>query len=95
MVVATGMYSLHTLWQQGNDAAITTDIVVVAALSILGDTTRYQVIHAEGTVAAVGHAMDYQQLDIRMFQWSHHNSKNFVRTSEGHMTVRRVFPVLL
>ena len=55
------MDALDALGQQGNDFAIATDIVVVAALAIFGFATGYQCFYAERAVALVGYAVDYEQ----------------------------------
>ena len=63
MVVAFGMDALDGLWQQGNDTAIVTDIIVIAALAVHGFATGYQQICAERLVAFIGHTVDHDELD--------------------------------
>ena len=71
VVVVSGMDALDALGQQRNNISVTTDIVVVTTLTIFGHAAGYQVLHAEGTVAFVGHAVDDEQLHGVMFQWFH------------------------
>ena len=71
VVVVTGMDALDTLGQQGDNISVTTDIVMIAALTIFGLTAGYQILDAEGAVALVGHAVDDEQLHGVMFQWFH------------------------
>lgn len=52
------MDALDVLWQQWDDTAIVTDIVVVRTLTILGLATGNEVLHTERTITAVGHAVD-------------------------------------
>lgn len=61
VIVVLGMDALDGLGQQGNDVAITADIVVVTALAILGFAAGYQVFNAERAVALVGDAVDNQE----------------------------------
>lgn len=105
VVVVTGMNALDVLGQQGNDIAIAADIVVVGALAIFGFATGYQVFHAEGVVAFVGHAVDDQQFHGVVFQGFHFLTECFLmshryhrnhrncsfRTSEGRRTARRSY----
>lgn len=58
VIVVLGMDALDGLGQQGNDVAITADIVVVTALAILGFAAGDQVFNAERAVALVGDAVD-------------------------------------
>ena len=60
VVVVAGMDALDGLWQQGDDTAIVADIVVIRTLAILGLAAGNEVLNAEGHVAGVGHAVDYQ-----------------------------------
>ena len=62
-VVMAGMDALDGLRQQGDDAAIVADVVVVGALTVLGLATGDEVLDAEGLVAGVGHAVDDDELD--------------------------------
>ena len=71
VVVVAGMYTLDALRQQGNDIAIAADVVVVRALTILGHSASNEVLHTEGTIAFISHAVDYQQLHGIMLQWFH------------------------
>jgi hypothetical protein len=57
-VIATGMDTLNRLWQQGDNCPVITDIVVVATLTVLVNTTFYQFFHAEGLVAPVSHTVN-------------------------------------
>lgn len=57
-VVASGMDSLNGFGKQGNDCPIEADIVVVAALPVLGNAAVYKLLHAEGLVASGGRAMN-------------------------------------
>ena len=60
-VIASGMDTLNRLWQQGDNCPVITDIVVVAALTVLGFAAGYQFLNAEGLVAPVGHTVDDEQ----------------------------------
>ena len=71
VVVVTGMDALDALGQQGDNISVTTDIVVIATLPIFGHASGNEVLHAEGTVAFVGHTVDDEQLHGVMFQWFH------------------------
>ena len=71
VVVVAGMDALDSLWQQGDDIAITAYIVVVATLAVLGLATGNEVLHTERAVALVGHAVDDEKLD--RLQWFHNN----------------------
>jgi hypothetical protein len=62
-VIACGMDTLNRLRQQGDNCPITTDIVVVAALSKLFLAAAYQLIHAEGLVAPGCGAVNNNVLD--------------------------------
>lgn len=57
-VVMAGMYALDALWQQGNDTAVITDIVVIGTLAILGLAAGNEVLYAEGNRAFVCHAVN-------------------------------------
>ena len=57
-VIAPGMDTLNRLGQQGDNSPVITDIVVVAALTVLGFAASYQFLNAEGLVAPVGHTVD-------------------------------------
>ena len=61
VVVMTGVNALDILRQERNDIAVETDVIVVAALAILGFAAGYQVFYAERVVALVGYAVDDQQ----------------------------------
>jgi hypothetical protein len=61
MVVVLGMNTLDRLRQEWNDIAVASDIVVIAALAVLGFTTGNQVFRAEGAVALGCRAVDDQQ----------------------------------
>ncbi len=61
VVIAPGMDTLNRLRQQGDNSPVITDIVVVAALTVLGFAASYQFLNAEGLVAPVGHTMDDEQ----------------------------------
>ena len=60
VVVVTGVNALDILWQKRNDIAVETDVVVVAALAVLGFAAGNQVFNAEGAVAFGGGAVDDQ-----------------------------------
>lgn len=60
VVVVTGVNALDILWQERNDIAVETDVVVVAALAVLGFAAGNQVFNAEGAVAFGGGAVDDQ-----------------------------------
>ena len=62
-VVMAGMDALDGLWQQGDDAAIVADVVVVGALTVLGLAAGDEVLDAKGLVTGVGHAVDDDELD--------------------------------
>jgi hypothetical protein len=64
MVVVLGMNALDRLRQKRNDIAVASDIVVVAALAVLGLATGNQVFRAERSVAFGGCAVDDQQRDF-------------------------------
>lgn len=64
MVEVLGMNALDRLRQKRNDIAVASDIVVVAALAVLGLTTGNQVFRAEGPVAFGRRAVDDQQRDF-------------------------------
>ena len=51
VVVVTGVSALDILRQERNDITVNTDIVVVAALAVLGFAAGNQVFNAEGAVA--------------------------------------------
>ena len=57
VVVMTGVNALDVLWQERNDIAVETDVVVVAALAVLGFTTGNQVFNTERAVAFGGGAV--------------------------------------
>ena len=57
-VIALGMDTLNRLWQQGDNCPVITNIVVIATLTVLVNTTFYQLFHAEGLVAPVGHTVN-------------------------------------
>ena len=67
VVVVSGMDALDALGQQRNNISVTTDIVVVTTLTIFGHAAGNEILHAEGTVALVGHAVDDEQLHGVMF----------------------------
>lgn len=75
VVVVAGMHTLNGLGQQGNHISIAAHIVVVRALTILGLAAGYQVLHAEGDVALVCHAVDDEQLHRVMLQWFHFRTR--------------------
>ena len=56
-VVALHMDALDTLRQEGDDVAIATDVPMVGYLAPLLLACVNQGFHAEGLVAAVGHAV--------------------------------------
>lgn len=58
VVVVTRMDALNRLWQEWDDVAIATDVVVVATLAELFFTTGYQLFNAERVVAAVCHTVN-------------------------------------
>ena len=64
IIIVPCMDPLYTLGQHRNDISVTPDIVVVAALTVLGPTTGYQHICAEGSVASVGYAVHNDEFDF-------------------------------
>ena len=60
MVVVLGMNALDRLRQKRNDIAVASDIVVVAALAVLGFAASNQVFYAERSVALIGDTVDDQ-----------------------------------
>ena len=58
VVVVTGMNALDILRQERNDIAVETDVIVVAALAILGFAAGNQIFNAEGAVAFGGGAVN-------------------------------------
>ena len=58
MVVVPGVNALDTLGQQGDDIAVASDIVVIAALAVFGHAAVYQFFCAERLVAPIGHAVN-------------------------------------
>ena len=91
VVVMAGMNSLDGLGQQGDDIAIAADIVVVAALAILGFATGYQVFHAERAVAFGGCAVADQQLHGVMFQWFHNLTEYYIFTQKSRKAQKLFF----
>lgn len=63
-VIAFDMNTLYTLGQQRNDISVTPDIVVVAALPVLGFAAGNEVLNAEGLIALIGHAADDDEFDF-------------------------------
>lgn len=59
-----GMDTLDALGQQRDDTAIVADIVVVAALAVLGFAAGNEVLNAEGLIALIGHAVDDDEFDF-------------------------------
>ena len=64
VVVVAGVSALDILRQERNDIAVETDVVVVAALAVLGFATGNQVFNAEGAVAFGCSAVNHQELDV-------------------------------
>ena len=64
MVIVFGMHTLDRLRQKWNDIAVASDIVVIAALAVLGLARGNQVFRAERTVAFGRSAVDDQQGDF-------------------------------
>ena len=64
VVVVTGVSALDILRQERNDITVKTDIVVVAALAVLGFAAGNQVFNTEGAVAFGGGAVNDQELDV-------------------------------
>lgn len=64
VVVALYMDALDALGEQGDNVAVATDIVVVAALAVLCYATSNQVFNTEGAVALGGGAVDDQERDF-------------------------------
>jgi hypothetical protein len=60
VVVALDMNTLDTLGEQGDDAAIVADVVVVGALTVFGFTTGDQVFYAEWSVTLGSGAMHHK-----------------------------------
>ena len=58
VVVMLGMNALDTLGQQGDDVAVTADIVVIGTLAVLGHAAGNEVLNAEGAGTLVGHTVD-------------------------------------
>lgn len=63
IIVVPCMYTLYALGEQGDNIAAAPDIVVIAALAVLGLATSYQHICAEGSVASVGYAVHNDEFD--------------------------------
>ena len=59
VVVVTGVNALDILWQERNDIAVETDVVVVAALAVLGFAAGNQGFHAERTGGLAEHAVNH------------------------------------
>ena len=57
VVVVPGMGATCRLWQQGNDVAIQTDVIVITYLAEFCLACCNQVLHTEWAVAACGTAM--------------------------------------
>ena len=64
VVVMTGVNALDVLRQERNDISVETDVVVVAALTVLGFTTGNQVFNTERAVAFGGGAVNDQEPDV-------------------------------
>jgi hypothetical protein len=62
-VIALGMDSLNRLRQQGDNCPVITDIVVIAALTVLFYATVNQLFHTEGLVAPVSHTVNNNVLN--------------------------------
>ena len=58
MVVVPGVNTLDALWQQRDDIAVASDIIVIAALAVFGHAAVYQFFCAERLVAPIGHAVN-------------------------------------
>ena len=64
VVVMAGMDTLDALGQQRYDTAIVADIVVVAALAVLGFAAGNEVLYAKGLIALIGHTVDDDEFDF-------------------------------
>jgi hypothetical protein len=69
-----GMYALDVLWQERNDIAIATHIVVIGALAVFGNTASYEGFGLKRAVALVSNAVHYQKGDF--LKGFHHSYKN-------------------
>ena len=63
VVVALDMNTLDTLGEQGDDAAIVTDVVVVRDLTETLEASADKALDTEGTGTLVGYAVDDEVLD--------------------------------
>ena len=57
------------LRQDGDDGAVTTDIIMIGRLTEAGDARGDQVVDAERPVTARGAAVNNEQFDCRMLQF--------------------------
>ena len=69
VVVVAGMHTLHVLGQQGFDAAVTTDVVMIAHLTETGLARGDELLGAEGKVALRGGAVHNDE--FYRFQFFH------------------------
>lgn len=74
-VVVTGMSATDILWENGDDGAVATDVIMVGGLAEAGHTCGDQGFDAERLIAARGTAVNDQQFDSRMleFYFRHRN----------------------
>ena len=63
VVIALDMNALDALGEQGDDAAIVADVVVVRDLTETLETCVDEALDAEGTGTLVGYAVDHEVLD--------------------------------
>ena len=68
-VVVAGMSPTDILRENGDDGAVTTDIIMIGGLTETGHASGDQVVDAERSVAARGAAVNDQQFDCRMLQF--------------------------
>ena len=68
-VVVAGMSPTDILRQDGDDGAVTTDIIMIGRLTEAGDARGDQVVDAERPVTARGAAVNNEQFDCRMLQF--------------------------
>ena len=72
-VVVAGMSPTDILRENGDDVAVTTDIIMIGGLAETGHACGDQVVDAERPVTARGAAVNNEQFDCRMLQFFHHS----------------------
>ena len=70
-VVVTGVGSTDILWENGDDGAVATDVVVVGGLAEAGHAGGDQVLDTEGAVAVRGATVDDEQSDCVVLEFFH------------------------